>query len=76
MRNVKFLLAPISDDLYLDEIIEYADSCVMVSVEDLGLKLKIISVDCDNSYDAVKIARQKLFQENKGFNFVDIGVTW
>lgn len=76
MRNVKFLCSPVNKDLYLDEIIDYADDNNMVSIGDLGLHIRIITVDCDNSYEAVKIASRKMFQENKGFNFVDIGVMW
>lgn len=76
MRNVKFLCSPVNEDLYLDEIIEYADDNIMVPLVDLGLHIRIITVDCNNSYEAVKIATRKMFQENKGFNFVEIGVTW
>ena len=44
MRNVRFLLAPQNYNLYLDEIIDYADAYTSVPVEDLGLKLKLFGL--------------------------------
>lgn len=76
MRKVKFLAAPRNYDLYLDEIIEYADENICVSIEDLGLKIESVIVECDNSYEAVKIATKKMFDKCKGYNFVEVGVTW
>lgn len=76
MRNVRFLCTPVEEDLYLDEIIDYADSNVCVSIEDLGMKIETITVECDHSTDAVRIANMKMFNKCKGYNFVIVGITW
>lgn len=76
MRNVRFLLAPQNYNLYLDEIIDYADAYTSVPIEDLGLKIETVQINCDNSNDAVRNATMKMFNKCKGYNFVVVGVTW
>lgn len=76
MREVTFLLAPNKYSLYLDEILDYAEEHCGLSVQDLGLKVVREIVDCDDSWQAVKIAAKRLYDRNKGYTFIDVGVTW
>ena len=72
-RTVRFLVAPLEMDLFGDEIIEYADKYIGLSIEDLGLSIVEVSVKCENQNQCVKTAIMKLFDAWKGDRFSVIG---
>lgn len=73
-RTVEFLTAPVEMNLCGDDIIEYADSCICLSIEDLGLNIERVTVIAPDQVSCVKMANKIMFDKNKGRTFTCIGV--